>query len=353
MKLTKHRVIILIGLIIFLFLVSLGKDAKSPPAQLPILPETLKEKHVLTYFYFWYDLPDGVHSTALGDYPADENTSYKNLAWFKKQLADMEEAGVDILLAVYWSEFEPSSVIGLGNLVEAREQLLREGKKPPAIALFLDTGIFDRLPRGEKNFTKEEGKQRFYGFIKEFYEIIPPHHWSRIEEKPVISMWGAWFGIRFDQSTFDYIQENFEKDFGTKPYIIREASWNYAVKPKLFGQETDFSQPIFTNDIYKWGAALYGYEDIGGNVAAVGPGYDERHLTERNRSLFTDRGRGKWYEDNFKKAIQSGKPFIALETWNEFHEASDIAESEEYGRTYIELTRRYVDHFKAQTALED
>ena len=37
---------------------------------------------------------------------------------------------------------------------------------------------------------------------------------------------------------------------------------------------------------------------------------------------------------------------MILETWNEFHEGTNIAESREHGRQYIELTRKYVDLFK-------
>ena len=36
-----------------------------------------------------------------------------------------------------------------------------------------------------------------------------------------------------------------------------------------------------------------------------------------------------------------------IETWDEFHEGTDIAESKEYGRQYIELTRKYSDLFKS------
>ena len=38
--------------------------------------------------------------------------------------------------------------------------------------------------------------------------------------------------------------------------------------------------------------------------------------------------------------------FVMVETWNEFHEGTDIAESREYGRQYIELTRKYSELFK-------
>ena len=51
-----------------------------------------------------------------------------------------------------------------------------------------------------------------------------------------------------------------------------------------------------------------------------------------------------------------GRPgIVILETWNEFHEGTNIAESREHGRQYIDLTRKYVDLFKrgAQPPLVD
>jgi hypothetical protein len=35
-----------------------------------------------------------------------------------------------------------------------------------------------------------------------------------------------------------------------------------------------------------------------------------------------------------------------IETWSEFHEGTEICESKEYGRQYIELTRKYAGLFK-------
>jgi hypothetical protein len=37
---------------------------------------------------------------------------------------------------------------------------------------------------------------------------------------------------------------------------------------------------------------------------------------------------------------------MTVETWNEYHEGTDIAASKEYGRKYIELNRKFVDLFK-------
>ena len=41
-------------------------------------------------------------------------------------------------------------------------------------------------------------------------------------------------------------------------------------------------------------------------------------------------------------------PAGMVETWNEFHEGTDVAESQEYGRQYIEMTREYAERFKAE-----
>ena len=37
---------------------------------------------------------------------------------------------------------------------------------------------------------------------------------------------------------------------------------------------------------------------------------------------------------------------LAIETWNELDEGTGIFDSREFGRQYIELTRRYADIFK-------
>src|SRR3990167_9018299 len=111
--------------IVFLFLTLISfasiflsrKQIISPAAR--VVP--IKERQILTYFYYWYDLPAGSHSTSLTDHPADTNTSYKSVPWFREQLTDMEEAGIDTALVVYWSHFEPGYLEGLRNLIQARE----------------------------------------------------------------------------------------------------------------------------------------------------------------------------------------------------------------------------------------
>jgi len=47
------------------------------------------------------------------------------------------------------------------------------------------------------------------------------------------------------------------------------------------------------------------------------------------------------------------RPWIVhVETWNEWHEGTDVADSREYGRSYIVLTRLFADMWRAKTVLK-
>jgi hypothetical protein len=54
------------------------------------------------------------------------------------------------------------------------------------------------------------------------------------------------------------------------------------------------------------------------------------------------------YEGQLQQALRSGRKIWAIETWNELGEGSGILETVEFGRQYIELTRRYVARFKGR-----
>jgi hypothetical protein len=65
---------------------------------------------------------------------------------------------------------------------------------------------------------------------------------------------------------------------------------------------------------------------------------------------------GRFYSYAWERLLRmhsARRPWLVhVETWNEFHEGTEICESAEYGRQYIELTRRYADMFHARKRLE-
>ncbi len=354
-------VVLVPGLVLLLFISLVAQsqlgDGEKPPegrtAPMPPLPPD--QRLVLTYFFYWYDSQTGGHlqEETLSNHPPPEPApNWRNPAWFEKELLDMAYAGIDVVLPVYWGFGEEEwSSQGLPVLAAAWDQLSQRGEAVPAIGMFFDTTII----RG-RDLTTADGKEFFYANIKDFFSRIPRHQWALINGRPIVWLFTSDWTAAMDQSTFDFVYEHFATDFGVRPYIVREVSWDYPIlgwKGKVSEGERiwDYEHPIRTENSYLWAAAQNGFVDRGG-VAAVGPGFDDRPVRGPHR-LVRPRDDGRWYGENFEVAITSGKPLLAIETWNELHEASGISETEEFGRQYIEITRQYADQFKALVAAED
>jgi hypothetical protein len=156
--------------------------------------------------------------------------------------------------------------------------------------------------------------------------MIPPELWALIDGRPVVVLYSASFARAHDQGCIDFAKSEFAREFaGRVPYIIREASWR-----------------VKADNVCAWGGAIRP-NFLG--VAEIGPGYDHSAVPGR-QPLVVDREDGKFYERAWQKALRKGRNIVILETWNEFHEGTTIAESRERGRKDIELTRKYVDLFK-------
>lgn len=301
-----------------------------------------KDKIVGTYYFYWYDVYSGSHirngdgSDALTTHPpALEDFSYKSVRWHKKQLADMEAAGIDVALMVFWGSPADHatnaplhwSFAGLPPLVQAREELVREGKHPPRIGLFYDTSTLQYNGWNyHADLTTDFGRQFFYGTVRDFFSCIPPKHWAMIDGKPIVLLYAAAFAAKWDQSFIDHTKAEFPEEFGGRvPWIAPQDSW------RVKGDAT-----------CAWGGAL-AFRNPG--IGEIGPGYDHSAVPGR-KPLVREREGGKFYEESWRKFLRRPSNFVMIETWNEFHEGTDIAESRESGRKYIELTRKYSDMFK-------
>jgi hypothetical protein len=305
-----------------------------------------------TYFY-WYDIDtdshivDGDGTDALTTHPADmSGISYKRASWHKTQLQDMTTAGIDFLLPVFWGvpgKYEGWSFTGLPPLVEAHNQLQKEGLDPPRIGLFYDTSILrhNGFEKGGADYhvdlATDFGKQWFYTAIRDFFSLIPPAKWARVDGRPVVFIYASAFARGQDEKQFHYVQERLKADFGTGLFIVKSSGWK--------GQ---------TDATYSWGAAVNG-PLIYQHVAALGPGYDHSAVPGRT-PLVVERRDGQTYIERWLKILAlpaETRPWMVhVETWDEWHEGTDIADSREYGRSYIVLTRLFADMWRAKTVLK-
>jgi hypothetical protein len=300
------------------------------------------QRIVGTYYFYWYDADSKAHvidhdgSDALTTHPPTlEGFSYRSVAWHRTQLLDMIDAGIDFVLPVFWgapSEQDRQaslhwSYAGLPPLVEAHAELVSEGKDPPRIGLFYDTSTLRHNAwQLHIDLTTDYGRQWFYATIRDFFSMIPPEDWAMIDGHPIVLLYSAAFAKAHDQEVIDYTRTAFARDFsGKTPYIAPEVSWNVRADNKV-----------------AWGGAL-GLKNPG--IASLGPGYDHSAVPGRS-PLVVPRREGKFYEELWLRLLQQPSTIVMVETWNEFHEGTDVCESKEYGRQYIELTRRYSDLFR-------
>lgn len=308
-----------------------------------------RQRVIGTTYFYWFRWPNMAFfndpeqtDDALTDHFVDPaSVDMMSKTWHKKEVSDMIEAGIDTLWPVYWAapgNFDHPRyrlfVDALIPLQEALDELIAEGKSPPRIGMFYDTSsllnsVRGVLPSGDKaDLTTPVGKEIFYHTIRSFWATVEPRHWACVQGRPITLLYTHEFAAAYDQSSVDYVYTRFEDEFaGVRPHIIRERSWSFQTE----GQ-------------YQWGAALHG--PMLHDIAAIGPGYDDSAVPREPHS-FRSRGGGDFYRSSWDTVLNAGRDIVHVETWNEMHEATDVCESVEYGRQYIELTRYYADRFKA------
>ncbi len=293
-----------------------------------------------TYFFYWYNIYTKEHflnhdgSDALVDHPADEKDySYTSAAWWTRELRDVKAAGIDFILPVYWGVpgYDSWSFQGLPPLVEAWDTLAALGEEPPRVGLFYDTSTLQHNPAGyHVDLTTQAGKEWFYHTVRDYFSWIPPRMWAATDGQPIVFLYSAAFAANQDPAAFDYLYDAFERDFGCRPYLVKERSWQGKA-----------------DATYAWGGAL---SPKWYDVVALGPGYDH-HAVPGRKPLVVEREGGDFYERVWRALLaqhpQNRSRIVMVETWNELHEGTDICETKEYGRQYIELTATYAAMFKA------
>ncbi len=310
-----------------------------------------------TYFY-WYDVYTGEHMTnpdgtsALTRRPpadAMADLSYRSVGWHERQLLDVAAAGIDFIMPVYWGlpgEYEAWSAVGLRALVQAHERMTAArasdaaAPRPPAIGMFYDTSTLQHHGRDTKeaiDLTTDEGREWFYVTIRDFWSLIPPNQWARVDGRPIVFLYAASFAAAVDEELFTDLRARFQAEFGTDLFVVRHVDW-----------------PGKADAWYIWGGAT-GLR-IGRHVAALGPGYDESAVQGRRPPLIVDRQRGAFYDRQWESLLRIApvcRPWIVhVETWNEWHEGTDIARSHDANDLYMRATAKYADAFRAGVRLD-
>ena len=308
-----------------------------------------------TYYFYWHDYTDpDRRARSQGRFhspPDPEHYTFLMPETHQREFNDMLAAGLDFVLPVYWGEpghpgrtTGPTSphywsTEGIPAMVDALDRNAARGAPPLQIGMFYDTTIM-----ANADLTTPSGKEYFYVNVRDFYSRIPPRYWAAIDGRPIVWLYDTIWISKFDQSSIDYLSERFATDFGgLRLFVVRESQWQES-KGELP------PTPVSSDGLYAWGAAPFGFNTSPElTIAQVGPGFkNTQYCTggpERN-CFDVDREGGARYARDLQQAVARGRHILAVETWNEFSEGTDIQETVETGRQYIDLTRRYVDEFK-------
>ncbi|MBN1852792.1 MAG: DUF5010 domain-containing protein [Pirellulales bacterium] len=302
---------------------------------------------VATHYFYWYRWPDKHfnqpnapgHEGHYHHFKNPEAVSYESPAWHRTQFAAMRRVGIDIALPVYWGApgaYERDNIRfsrdGLGPMVQALRELGNQGVQ---IGLFYDTSTLQNGVRGLSpphvgaDLTSPAGQDLFCNTIIEFFMMIPPDLWGRVDRRPLVVLYSAGFASKWDRDLGKILARRFEKQFpGEKPFLVADSSW------RNIGQDRTTS----------WGAALTGPKLFPG-VAQIGPGYNDTPVPGRTTPI-REREDGNFYRHSWRMAVQHQPQLILLETWNEMHEGTEICETIETGTQYLDITAEWIHKFK-------
>lgn len=315
-------------------------------AQTDTRPIKIAEPMVGTFYFYWYRHPsehfqnsDG--SDALFQHFEDpKKVDYQSSDWHRGEMEAMMEAGIDVVLPVYWGiPDRPKDAIksvafadlGLAALVKAWDEIQLSGGRPPKIAMFYDTSTLLLSTRGEDgggalDLRTERGFRIFCDTIIRFYEQIPERMRFDFDRHLVIVLYSS-FGAAHDIDFLDRVEVELRTKLKKRVYLIAEESWKVRADAR-----------------YRWGAALSG--PTGDSVVrVVGPGYNDTAVPGRSTPI-RSREDGRFYLWSWNQVLMDQPTLVFIETWNEFHEGTGIAPSKEFGTKYLDITRRSILRLK-------
>ena len=84
-------------------------------------------------------------------------------------------------------------------------------------------------------------------------------------------------------------------------------------------------------------------------AAPVIPGFDNARVHEVGR-LVTDRKNGQLYKEQWEAALACDPDWVMINSFNEWHEGSEIEPSLECGDEYLQETKKWIARFKGAGA---
>ena len=309
------------------------------------------EKTVFAHFYYWYP----VNADIVTHHPPAGHFDRDDVEWWKGELRNAHYAGIDVLALMYW-EIHPWRFEALEVMLEAMQQLRQTGEAHPKVCLHLDgiehvANVTGRQPVEVCDLTDATSNEavarafvNFFAFFKEHGALDSCY---RHEGKLVAFVYRPEYGLVRaigDDTAADVWRDRFREALGEELYLVLETAFHGATL-----ESTQTKLRIRNADNYfRWDAALHGplLDELGEfPIATVGPGLDPRGRGMDDPPLRFRRN-GYTFRNDMRQAIRWNAPWLVIETFNFFEEGTDITETQEFGRRYLDISREYTARFK-------
>ncbi len=301
-----------------------------------------------------YDWQGGVGATPgasfwAGDSPATANqprvgagpwVSYGRVDWHSAELAEVQRAGIDIILARYSGDDAARStwaLTGLGRLSQALKQRRAQGQGYPLVGMMLDTTAL----RGV-DLRGDAGRRRLYGMVREFFLRVPREFWAQLGARPaeglrggVPVLLGEPDGLAgWDASFVQYCDQQFARDFaGARIVWLGSSAWRT--------ERLNFYSYIALPTRSGFAAST----PEGARVAAISPG---RVPPPGQAGEIRPRMEGKSYRSDWQRSLAMKPELVIIDSWNDFANGTELSPSRQYGVMYVDITRLFQSRLGSQ-----
>lgn len=293
--------------------------------------EPLSAPRVLAYYYPWYGTPDGpsgrwfhwnphTPSKDITNTPTLGLYDSKDTAVVRQHIRWAKEAGIDGFIASWWgtNTFEDEAMPVLLHVAEEEDF---------QITVFMEDAANRQVLRDQVTHL--------------LARYAPSPAWMREGGRPVIFVYTRVINAVSDEDLVWAFQ-------GTGAFVVGDGIH--------YGKATAFQGTAFYNPSDFVGAyvsALPGtvrrlHREGRIVVATAMPGYDDTPI--RTPGFAVQRDDGAFYRRFWRAATESGADWVAITSFNEWHEGSEIEPSREYGHTYLKMTRTLADEWRAAVA---
>ncbi len=311
------------------------------------------EKTIFAHFYYWYPINAGIvtHHAPEGHFDRDD------VSWWKGEMRNAHYAGIDVLALMYWDvhSYNPAA---LEVMLQAVREMDAAGEPHPKVCMHLDgiehvANVLDTRPVTTCDLTDPASQDAvadaFVNFFSFFKEREMLDLCFRHEGKLVAFVYRPEYRAytsRIDDSAAEVWREGLRDELDEELYLVLETAYATA---QWAPTQTDLHCTTADN-YFRWDAALAGaLMEARGDfpIATIGPGFDPRGQDSTSTRI-RHRRQGFTFRNDFRKAISSDAPWLVIETFNFFEEGTDITETQEFGRQYLDIARKYSARFKGR-----